>query len=214
VPLTNPTDHQDLSQLTFSAPPSLPPDQPPLHPQPSLTDQPSQPTSDATLLHCSSRHTVPPAKLHDYFCSNIYSHQSASLLPGPTKGTRYPLANFVSYHCYTPANQSFVAQLHTVTEPKSYSEAVAHPAWQEAMHTELQALQENGTWSLTPLLAGKTPIDYRWVYKIKHRSDGSIERYKARLVAKVRGSHNWKVWTFTIPSLPRLKSSMSAAYLP
>jgi hypothetical protein len=184
VPLTNPTDHQDPSQLTFSAPPSLPPDQPPLHPHPSLTDQPSQPTSNATLLHRSSRHTVPPAKLHDYFCSNIYSHQSASLLPGLTKGTRYPLANFVSFHRYTPANQSFVTQLHTVTEPKSYSEVVAHPAWQEAMHTELQAIQENGTWSLTPLSAGKTPISGRWVYKIKHRFDGSIERYKARLVAK------------------------------
>ena len=52
------------------------------------------------------------------------------------------------------------------------------------MLTELQALQENGTWSLTPLPAGKTPIGCRWVYKIKHRSDGSIERYKARLVVK------------------------------
>ena len=64
----------------------------------------------------------------------------------------------------------------------SYSEAAAHPEWYEAMRSELQALQANGTWSLTPLPAGKTPIGYRWVYKIKHRSDGSIERYKARLV--------------------------------
>ena len=52
------------------------------------------------------------------------------------------------------------------------------------MRSELQALQANGTWSLTPLPVGKTPIGCRWVYKIKHRSDGSIERYKARLVAK------------------------------
>jgi hypothetical protein len=27
-------------------------------------------------------------------------------------------------------------------------------------------------------------VGSRWVYKIKHRSDGSIERYKARLVAR------------------------------
>ena len=49
---------------------------------------------------------------------------------------------------------------------------------------KLQALQAHGTWTLTSLPAEKTSIGCRWVYKIKHRSDGSIERYKARLVAK------------------------------
>ncbi|KAI9200939.1 hypothetical protein LWI28_015453 [Acer negundo] len=52
------------------------------------------------------------------------------------------------------------------------------------MRSELQALQANNTWSLVPLPTDKTPIGFRWVFKIKHRSDGSIERYKARLVAK------------------------------
>jgi hypothetical protein len=52
------------------------------------------------------------------------------------------------------------------------------------MQSELQALQHNGTWSLTLLPTGKTLIGCRWVYKVKHRSDGSVERLKARLVAK------------------------------
>ena len=39
-------------------------------------------------------------------------------------------------------------------------------------------------WTLTSLPVGKKPIGCRWVYKIKHKSDGSIDRYKARLVAK------------------------------
>lgn len=51
------------------------------------------------------------------------------------------------------------------------------------MLSELQALQENGTWTLTPLPTGKVPIGCRWVYKVKHKADGSVERYKARLVA-------------------------------
>ncbi|WJZ98115.1 hypothetical protein VitviT2T_016667 [Vitis vinifera] len=92
---------------------------------------------------------------------------------------------------YHPANQAprlcllppFLQSI-VFLDSRSYSEAAAHPEWQEAMRSELQALQANGTWSLTPLPAGKTPIGCRWVYKIKHRSDGSIERYKARLVAK------------------------------
>jgi hypothetical protein len=50
------------------------------------------------------------------------------------------MANFVSYHRYTSAHQSFVAQLHNVTKPQSYSGVVAHPEWREAMRIELQAL--------------------------------------------------------------------------
>lgn len=37
---------------------------------------------------------------------------------------------------------------------------------------------------MTPLPASKKPIGCKWVYKIKYKADGSIERYKAKLVAK------------------------------
>ncbi|CAL2246554.1 unnamed protein product [Prunus armeniaca] len=49
---------------------------------------------------------------------------------------------------------------------------------------QLQALESNKTWTLTSLLTSKTPIGCKWVYKIKRYSDGSIERYKACLMAK------------------------------
>ena len=52
------------------------------------------------------------------------------------------------------------------------------------MSAELQALESNGTWSLTTLLPGKHPVGCKWVCKIKYCVDGSLERYKARLVAK------------------------------
>ena len=106
------------------------------------------------------------------------------MLPGPTKGTRFPLANFLSYHRYSPALKFFVAQISSATEPQSYAEAASNPQWQAAMASELQALQQNGTWTLVPLPTGKFPIGCRWVFKIKHHSDGSVERFKARLVAK------------------------------
>ncbi|GJV13072.1 gag-pol polyprotein [Tanacetum coccineum] len=41
------------------------------------------------------------------------------------------------------------------------------------------------TWDLVPFRVGKLVISSRWVYKIKTKSDGSIERYKARLVVKM-----------------------------
>ena len=52
------------------------------------------------------------------------------------------------------------------------------------MDTEIQALLENGTWDIVSLSLGKKPISYKWVYTVKHRADGSLERLKARLVVR------------------------------
>ncbi|XP_042400842.1 uncharacterized serine-rich protein C215.13-like [Zingiber officinale] len=52
------------------------------------------------------------------------------------------------------------------------------------MKQEIDALQQNQTWDLIPKPRDVKPISCKWVYKIKCRPDGSIERYKARLVAR------------------------------
>ena len=70
------------------------------------------------------------------------------------------------------------------TEPNNFEEAKNNPTWSQAMVEELQALEKNNTWTITSLPKGKKPVGCKWVYKIKYNSDGTIERYKARLVAK------------------------------
>ncbi|GKE18008.1 retrovirus-related pol polyprotein from transposon TNT 1-94 [Tanacetum coccineum] len=52
------------------------------------------------------------------------------------------------------------------------------------MHKELQALESNSSRDLTTLPAGKTSIGNKWVFRIKFKVDGNIEKFKARVVAK------------------------------
>lgn len=71
-----------------------------------------------------------------------------------------------------------------VPEPTTYAEASLYPKWKQAIATEFSALEANNTWYLVKLPPGKKPISCKWVFKIKHHVDGSVERYKARLVVK------------------------------
>ncbi|WVZ89019.1 hypothetical protein U9M48_035481 [Paspalum notatum var. saurae] len=68
-----------------------------------------------------------------------------------------------------------------LSEPLSYHDAILHPEWQLAMAEEIAAFECMSTWDLVPTPSHVQP---KWVYKVKTRSDGSLEHYKARLVAR------------------------------
>jgi hypothetical protein len=52
------------------------------------------------------------------------------------------------------------------------------------MQEEIQALHDNDTWTLVPYQPSMNLVRSLWVYKIKRRANGSVKRYKARLVAQ------------------------------
>jgi len=88
---------------------------------------------------------------------------------------------------FSPSHQCFLAAIMKVDEPKFYHEAVKDVKWREAMTEEIEALAKAGTWEIVDLPPGKNPIGCKWVYRVKYNSDGSVQRYKARLV--IRGDH-------------------------
>lgn len=126
-----------------------------------------------------------PLLASDYYChAAIVNPSCTTPHPNVPSGTVYPISDFVSYDHFSQRHRAYLVGLTSHEEPKSYAQAVNHPEWQHAMAQEIKALEDNQTWELTPLPPGRKPVGCKWVYKIKYKATGEIEKYKARLVAK------------------------------
>ncbi|GJX25725.1 putative RNA-directed DNA polymerase [Tanacetum coccineum] len=117
----------------------------------------------------SSRVSKLPEKLNDYVLD---------------KKVKYGLNKYANHTKLSANNSCFISNLNKTVEPTCYDEAVKDINWVQAMNNEMEALYLNNTWILTELPINRKAIGSKWVYKIKYKSDGEVERYKARVVAK------------------------------
>ena len=104
--------------------------------------------------------------------------------PPERYGFATDISNYVSYDSLSPSYKAFIASLQAVSTPKDWKSAKMDPKWRDAMIEELEALKKNKTWVLTRLPEGKKAVSCKWIYTVKQNSQGKIERYKARLVAR------------------------------
>ncbi|KAJ1685788.1 hypothetical protein LUZ63_017178 [Rhynchospora breviuscula] len=153
------------------------------------TSGPSAPASDQRVPASESRQIAsrrsrqPPTRLQDYICYTAkcdpsYAHPTSAA----TSGTPYPIAHYVNCNKFSVAHRKFLAAVTAKKEPEHFGEAMKDNNWRKAMQTEIEALERNKTWSIENLPSEKKAIGCKWVYRIKYNSDGSVERYKARLV--------------------------------
>jgi hypothetical protein len=98
--------------------------------------------------------------------------------------TQHLLSNYVSYENLSPVFHAFTSQLSCMEIPNTVQDALKVLEWKEAVFEEMKALEKNGTWELGDLPRGKKTVGCKWVFTVKYKSDGSLERYKARLIAK------------------------------
>ncbi|GKD31724.1 retrovirus-related pol polyprotein from transposon TNT 1-94, partial [Tanacetum coccineum] len=69
-------------------------------------------------------------------------------------------------------------------DPTNAESAIGKEVWKKAMQEEINSIEKNGTWKLVNLPEGKKAIGLKWIFKTKLHSDGTIQRHKARLVAR------------------------------
>lgn len=172
-----PTLH-DLRSLNSLSPSSTPyPSLPPLSDQPSpfLSSTSSLSTTDHSSsppllspanpgLRRSSRLTKPPIWMEVYVVST------------KTSFCTHPISYCVTYDNLSPAYRVSLAAYSAIIEPRSYDEAKADSKWIEAMEAEISALEANQTWTIVDIPQGKTPIWYKWVFKVKYKSTSEVER--------------------------------------
>jgi hypothetical protein len=137
-------------------------------------------------LRKTTRITKPPPYLKDYHCNLVHNTVPipSQLATTSSSSSKYPLSSYLSYHNLSSTHKNFVFNLSTITEPTCYEEAMKNEHWKSTINAELSALSENNTWILVNLPSDKKAIGCKWVFKLKLHVDGSVERYKAKLVEK------------------------------
>ncbi|GKE36759.1 ribonuclease H-like domain-containing protein, partial [Tanacetum coccineum] len=77
--------------------------------------------------------------------------------------------------------------------PKSYKDAFNDPNWKNAMTDEYNALINNNTWTLVPRPKDINIIHCMWLFRHKYLEDGTLSRYKARLVSNSSTQHVYQL---------------------
>ena len=125
-------------------------------PSPTSTSTPSS-LDTSTVSTCPHQVRRPPTYLQEYHCS----FSSSSF-------TSHLFSHVLSYQKLSLSYKSLIHAIFFNIEPTTYSQAALILEWQEAMSHELQALERNDTWSLTPLPLDIHVVGCTWVYQIKY----------------------------------------------
>jgi hypothetical protein len=182
-------------QFPFAATPivsaSLPPIQvpvlPPLlcSPTVSIQSPPSATVSPSTSISSPS---PPNSAVISMPSSNSYTDTPPAWLhPMRTRSLNhiFQQRQFTDGTIRYPAPRALVAETHSaLSEPTCFSNAVIVLEWRNAMQVQFNALLQNQTWSLMSPQSSQNLVGCKWIFKLKRKADGSIERNKARRVAK------------------------------
>lgn len=149
-----------------------PHNEPPITPQIEIIQE--------ALMHSESSpcngHSTSPSLHDNNYAPNLVPANN-STRPMITRSKRNI---FKPKHVFNVSNHPLLENL----EPSNVRQAMKHAHWRRAISEEFDAFIRNGTQSLVPPPRDTNIVDFKWLFRIKRNPDGSISRYKSRLVAK------------------------------
>jgi hypothetical protein len=80
----------------------------------------------------------------------------------------------------------YVALMRSISdvEPSSFEEEDKLQVWKDSMLEEYRSILKNNVWDIVSRPKDKSVVSSKWIYKIKHAVDGSVEKFKERFVAR------------------------------
>ena len=89
---------------------------------------------------------------------------------------KHPIAKYISYQNLSDNYRAFTINISKLVVPRNIQEALGDPNWRLAVFEEMNALKKNDTWEMVELPNGKKVMGYKWVFTIKSKADGSVDR--------------------------------------
>ncbi|RDX78941.1 hypothetical protein CR513_40699, partial [Mucuna pruriens] len=125
----------------------------------------------------------PEVSIPDNSIEDATDDMPIALRKGKRSCLKYLISQFVHIDHLFVQHQSFIAAIDAIKTPRSVHKALKDENWVQVMKKEMEALEKNSTWEIVDGPKDKRAIGCRWI-SVKYKSDGIVERYKVRLVAK------------------------------
>ncbi|GJQ94000.1 ribonuclease H-like domain-containing protein [Tanacetum coccineum] len=168
--------HPDAAQL-----PTTPQQLSPAQVQTTENQPHSPPPSTSTVQQHTPTPTQSPATQNELVA------QSPIIIPDPPENPNpvsiHPMVTRFRVGTNRPTERLNLHVSSVSPLPKSYRDAFSDPNWQNAMRDEYHALIKNKTWTLVPRPPDTNIVRCMWLFRHKYLADGTLSRYKARLVA-------------------------------
>ncbi|CAI7735969.1 unnamed protein product [Closterium sp. NIES-53] len=173
-------------------------------------ENPRESANANVFYHFADNGYVTPAEVN----TNEAERIGPNFIPDPETGDEAAYPTDTTLPRYTQSGLQILGLVTAVhgmenpKEPATVQQALGgehREKWCEAMDKELKALKERNTWKVVPIgvARNKTVLTGKWVFRVKTKADGTIDKFKARWVVRVFDQEHGRDFTETFALVSR-----------